>query len=98
MSENNWMWGIKIEETDRVVTSGIVNWPAHMCTFAYGYVFVGATKSINSKLYATIPATDVRKGWFLNEKGQSPQPLCRTAEVCYRQKERALHQREVRLL
>lgn len=72
MSENNWMWGIKIEETDRVVTSGIVNWPAHMCTFAYGYVFVGATKSINSKLYATIPATDVRKGWFLNEKGQSP--------------------------
>ena len=72
MSENNWMWGIKIEETDRVVTTGIVNWPSHMCTFAYGYVFVGATKSINSKLYATIPATDVRKGWFLNEKGQSP--------------------------
>ena len=59
MSESNWMWGI-------------VNWPAHMCTFAYGYVAVGATKSINSKLYATIPATDVRKGWFLDKKGQSP--------------------------
>jgi len=72
MSESNWMWGIKIEETDPVVSSGIVNWPAHMCTFAYGYVAVGATKSINSKLYATIPATDVRKGWFLNEKSQSP--------------------------
>lgn len=72
MSESNWMWGIKIEETDRVVTTGIVNWPSHMCTFAYGYVMVGATKSINSKLYATIPATDVRKGWFLNEKGLSP--------------------------
>ena len=72
MKENNWMWGIKIEETDRVVTSGIVNWPAHMCTFAYGYVMVGATKSINSKLYATIPATDVRKGWFLDEKSKSP--------------------------
>lgn len=72
MSESNWMWGIKIEETDPVVNSVIVNWPAHMCTFAYGYVAVGATKSINSKLYATIPATDVRKGWFLNEKGQSP--------------------------
>ena len=72
MSESNWMWGIKIEETDPVVTSVIVNWPAHMCTFAYGYVAVGATKSINTKLYATIPATDVRKGWFLDEKSQSP--------------------------
>ena len=72
MKESNWMWGIKIEETDPVVTSIIVNWPAHMCTFAYGYVAVGATKSINTKLYASIPATDVRKGWFLDEESQSP--------------------------
>ena len=72
MSENDWMWGIKIEETDPVVTSGIVNWASHMCTFAYGYVMVGATKGINTKLYASIPSTDVRKGWFLDAKGESP--------------------------
>ena len=72
MSENDWMWGIKIEETDPVVTSGVVNWASHMCTFAYGYVMVGATKGINTKLYASIPATDVRKGWFLDAKGESP--------------------------
>ena len=28
--EQNWMWGIIVSETDRVVTSGIVNWPSHM--------------------------------------------------------------------
>ena len=28
--DNAWMWGIVIAETDRVVTSGIVNWPSHM--------------------------------------------------------------------
>ena len=72
MSENDWMWGIKIEETDPVVTSGVVNWASHMCTFAYGYVMVGATKGINTKLYASIPSTDVRKGWFLDAKGESP--------------------------
>lgn len=31
------MWGIIISETDRVVTSGIVNWISHMGSFNYGY-------------------------------------------------------------
>ena len=34
--------------------------------------WIGATKGINTKLYASIPATDVRKGWFLDAKGESP--------------------------
>lgn len=72
IDEPNWMWGIPIDETDRVVTSGIVNWPSHMVTFcANGYVSVGAWKYINNLLYDQIPASDVRKGWFLDENGQS---------------------------
>jgi hypothetical protein len=72
ITANNWMWGIAIAETDRVVTSGIVNFPSHTCTFAYGYVTVGAWKWCDARLYAQIPAKDVRKGWFLDENLTSP--------------------------
>lgn len=71
ITENDWMWGVLIAETDRVVTSGIVNWPSHMGSLNYGYASVGAWRRINSSLYDAIPETDVRKGWFLNDKGVS---------------------------
>ena len=72
IDNHSWMWGIAIAETDRVVTSGIVNFPSMTCTFcSNGYVAVGAWKYINSTLYDAIPASDVRKGWFLDENCQS---------------------------
>ncbi|MDO5395592.1 MAG: RagB/SusD family nutrient uptake outer membrane protein [Bacteroidales bacterium] len=72
IDEADWMWGIPVEESDRIVTSGIVNWPSMMNTFcANGYVNVGAWKDCNVDLYEQIPATDVRKGWFLDENGVS---------------------------
>lgn len=71
MSESDWMWGIKIAETDRVVTSGIVNWPSHMGSLNYGYASVGAWRRISMKLYNDIPASDVRKGWWLDENSTS---------------------------
>lgn len=71
LNHNAWIWGVLIEETDRVVTSGIVNWPSHMGSFNYGYASVGAWRMINKKLYNSIPQTDVRKGWFLDENGVS---------------------------
>lgn len=71
IEENNWMWGIAIAPTDRVVTSGIVNWPSHMGSLNYGYASVGAWRIINTKLYNNISATDVRKNWFLNGAGTS---------------------------
>jgi len=67
-----WMWGIAIAETDRVVTSGIINYPSHVVTFCgNGYVSVGAWKWIADDAYAQIPASDVRKGWFLDENLES---------------------------
>lgn len=64
LDEPDWMWGIKISETDRVVASTLVNWPGHMCSFAYGYTTVGVEKRVSETLFAAIPSTDVRKGWF----------------------------------
>ena len=70
--DHAWMWGVAIAETDRVVTSGIVNFPSHMCSFAYGYVTVGAWRTLAKDVFAVIPASDVRKGWWLDENYTSP--------------------------
>lgn len=64
-NESNWMWGIIVSETDRVVTSGIVNWPSHMGSLNYGYANYSKGRQINKKLYSQINETDIRKGWWL---------------------------------
>ncbi len=67
------MWANIITKTNAIVTSGIVNMPSHLCTFyTKGYVSVGAWKKINKPLYDKISATDVRKGWWLDENSTSP--------------------------
>lgn len=81
VSENQWMWGVIISETDRVVTSGIVNWPSHMGSLNYGYANFSKGRQINKSLYEAIPATDVRKGWWLNDEGTSP--ILNTAEAAW---------------
>ena len=70
-SDHSWMWAIVIAETDRVVTSGIVNFPSHMGSLNYGYASVGSWRMINKKLYNEIPDTDVRKGWWLDANKHS---------------------------
>lgn len=70
-SEPDWMWGIYIAETDDVVQSGIVNWISHNGTFNYGYGQYSGGHQISKKLYNTIPNTDIRKGWWSDEKGVS---------------------------
>ena len=66
------MWAIFIEPSDRVVTSGIINFPSHMGSFnSNGYWAVGAFRLINIALYNSIPATDCRKGWWLDANGLS---------------------------
>lgn len=70
---HNVLWANIIVETNEVVQTGIVNWPSHLSTFyGDGYAGVGATRYIASALYEQISATDVRKGWWLNDKLESP--------------------------
>lgn len=69
----NWIWGCLVTETNDVVQSGIVNFPSMMCSFTgNGYAPMYASRRINSNLWKQIPATDVRKGWWLDENLQSP--------------------------
>ena len=72
IDDASWMWGVLISETDDIVKSEIINWPSHMGSLNYGYASVGAWRRISESLYTAIPATDVRKGWFLDENAYSP--------------------------
>lgn len=65
-NDASWMWGIIVAETDRVVTSGIVNWPSHNGSLSYGYANFSGSHQINKKLWNSIPESDVRKGWWLD--------------------------------
>lgn len=69
--DNAWLLAVIVEEGDRVVTTGICNWPSHMGSLNYGYASVGAWRCISQKLYKSIPETDVRKGWWLDANGRS---------------------------
>ncbi|MGM9742076.1 MAG: RagB/SusD family nutrient uptake outer membrane protein [Candidatus Cryptobacteroides sp.] len=69
--ENSWMWSVIITPTDRVSTTVICNFPSHMGSFSYGYCSVGAWRRCSVKLYDSIPTSDVRKGWFLDNNGKS---------------------------
>lgn len=70
-AEKNWMWGIIVSETDRVVTSGIINWPSHMGSMNYGYANFSGGRQINKALYDEIPDTDGRQGWWLGSNLKS---------------------------
>lgn len=72
ISESAWMWGINIEESDRVVTSGICNWPSHMGSLNWGYTTYSGGWQISKALWNSIPESDVRKGWWLNADTVSP--------------------------
>ena len=72
IEDASWMWGCLVAETDRTVTSGICNFPSHMGSLNNGYASVGAWRYINKSLYDAIPASDVRKGWWLDENQESP--------------------------
>ena len=70
---NSVIWANMIVESNDVVRTGIINWPSHMSSlYVDGYTGVGCYRSISSELYAKIPATDVRKGWWLDENLESP--------------------------
>lgn len=69
----NVLWANIISESDKVAQSVYYNWTSHMSTFFLdSYTGVGMVRSIANALYDEIPATDVRKGWWLDANGESP--------------------------
>jgi hypothetical protein len=71
VDEGNWMWGIIISETDEIVSSAIVNRASHLGSLNYGYANYNNGRQLGYTLYHSIPETDVRKGWWLDEDAVS---------------------------
>lgn len=67
----SWMWSIVCSSTDRPTTTGICNWPSQMGSFNDGYCNFSGWRWCNKLLYESIPNSDVRKGWFLDENCKS---------------------------
>ena len=73
ISASNWIWGNIVDESNVIVSSGILNFPSMMCSFTgNGYSPTYACRMINSNLWKEIPSTDVRKGWWIDENMNSP--------------------------
>ncbi|WP_053405948.1 RagB/SusD family nutrient uptake outer membrane protein [Persicobacter sp. CCB-QB2] len=72
--DKSWIFANVINETNDVVASGILNWPSHLSSFTgNGYsTLVGQFRAINQNLWAQIPDTDIRKGWWIDENLKSP--------------------------
>lgn len=61
-NNTSWMWCCKPEAENRVVTTGICNWPSFMTFEAlYGYGSVNAAPEVDFSLYKKISNNDFRK-------------------------------------
>ena len=73
MEEHNWIWAIDITD-DQANYFGYAtapSWLSAFCGDGYG-ASCGTTAMINKLLWDKIPATDVRKGWWIDENLHSP--------------------------
>ena len=73
MEEHNWIWAIDITD-DQANYFGYAtapSWLSSLCGDGYGAA-CGTTAMINKLLWDKIPATDVRKGWWIDENLHSP--------------------------
>ena len=73
LSEHNWIWGIQITQ-NMILVSGYPTCSSWLSSFSANSYTAGAGcyAMINSMLYNKIPATDVRKGWWVDENLHSP--------------------------
>lgn len=77
-ADNAWIWGIVVTTEDYLAKTGIVNWPSNLCSLTgMGYTTAASASDvsyrlINQNLWAKIPESDVRKGWWVDEDLWSP--------------------------
>lgn len=80
-SDSSWLFATCIESGE---VGNLHCWPGHFVTFySGGYAQVGVYRMINKALFEGIPATDVRKGWWCDANGDSPNLDAAHAEVLY---------------
>lgn len=65
INASSWIWGSDVSENNDIVLSGILNFPAMVCSLTgNGYSPGYAGRYINKKLWEDIQVSDVRKGWW----------------------------------
>ena len=71
-NDHNWMWALLLPAD--IIGTTLLSWPSHLGSFSgEAYVpYAGTYRSINILLWKKIPATDVRKRWWLDENLTSP--------------------------
>lgn len=69
-----WIWGSIMNESDLVPGAGMMaTWQSWLGSFNDGYATaVSCYARCNTELYNKIPASDVRKGWWVDENLESP--------------------------
>ena len=70
--QHSWIWAVLIPQS--LAGTAECAWPSQIGSFSGNSytAYAGIYRAINSLLYEKIPATDVRKAWWLNEKMESP--------------------------
>lgn len=75
LTNHNYIWGVQNSASDGY-TQGVINFASHMGSWmTNGYNTVGCAKRISKKLFAAIPQTDVRRNWWVDDKGNLPSQL-----------------------
>lgn len=74
INEGNWMWGMSFSITNIPSDGEYETWVSQFSSLAsYSYTTeTGCYRTINSHLWNSIPETDVRKGWWVDEELNSP--------------------------
>lgn len=74
LNENNWMWGMSFALSNIPSDGEYETWVSQISSLAsYSYTTeTGSYRAINSRLWKSIPDTDVRKGWWVDEQLNSP--------------------------
>lgn len=73
ISEHNWIWGFDqtVDQAQRYQFATTSSWLRSFSANSYS-AGVAAYSCINKMLYDKIPASDVRKGWWVDENLESP--------------------------
>lgn len=63
----DWIWAVDVTKEN---TGSLVTFWGHMDYYTYSYAYAGNSKAVNSLLFAQIPTTDARRGWFSASSGR----------------------------
>lgn len=75
LQDKSFIWGMYADPGESEYI-GVVNRASHLTGWqTNGYAPTGVYRRINKILYNTIPASDVRKGWWLDGSGKAPASL-----------------------